>query len=264
MRSPQRLDNISGAGRGNRRRSRFRVLATVLAVLAVLAAAAPVAAATGAADGLQPTVTQYRLPFLAGRQVLIGQGWHNGYSHVGRGEYAYDFSLPLGATILAAADGTVRYVHAGETACGGAEALDEANYISIDHPDGTATLYGHLSEPAVAEGDVVTRGQVIGRAGATGFTNCRPHLHFARQAQGAPVTQSLPVYFLEYPGLELLDGRAVEAAALEVEADNQDAFLAEVEQRLAVIDQLEARQAMGIDTGTTPALPYRLARLAYP
>ncbi len=47
-------------------------------------------------------------------------------------------------------------------------------------------------------------------SGKTGYTNtgngCRPHLHFARQAQGSWYTQSQTVYFDEYPNLQLAVG----------------------------------------------------------
>ena len=43
------------------------------------------------------------------------------------------------------------------------------NTVTIDHGDGTQTAYGHLKEAAVAAGDGVSGGQVIGTAGRTGM-----------------------------------------------------------------------------------------------
>lgn len=47
----------------------------------------------------------------------------------------------------------------------------------IDHNIDYITLYGHLSEVFVAEGQVVGAGDVIGKVGSTG-NSTGPHLHF--------------------------------------------------------------------------------------
>lgn len=141
------------------------------------------------------------------------QGWNTGYSHNGRSAFAYDFKMPVGTPVLAAAPGRVSYVHAGERACGGPAYRDLANVVTIHHADGTATQYGHLSRVDVKVGDVVAVGQQIALSGRTGYTGCVAHLHFARQAEGGGVTQSRPVYFEEYPGVQFHTGTIVEAAA---------------------------------------------------
>jgi murein DD-endopeptidase MepM/ murein hydrolase activator NlpD len=58
--------------------------------------------------------------------------------------------------------------------------------VLIDHGYGLASLYGHLSELAVKEGDTVTRGQLIGRSGQTGLAG-GDHLHFTMLLQGLAV-----------------------------------------------------------------------------
>jgi len=60
------------------------------------------------------------------------------------------------------------------------------NTVLIDHGYGLASLYGHLSEIAVKEGDAVTRGQLIGRSGQTGLAG-GDHLHFTMLLQGLAV-----------------------------------------------------------------------------
>jgi murein DD-endopeptidase MepM/ murein hydrolase activator NlpD len=67
--------------------------------------------------------------------------------------------------------------------------------IYIDHGGGVVTGYFHLSEPLVSVGDMVARGQTIGRVGATGRVT-GAHLHWSAR-YGA-----LPLDPLDLVGLE--------------------------------------------------------------
>lgn len=154
-------------------------------------------------------VAGFRFPFASGKEVRIEQGWNTSYSHFGKNADAYDFGLPFGTDVLAAAAGKVAFVHEGSTACGGPEFLNKANYVTIYHADGSATMYTHLSTIAVKVGDMVAAGQVIAQSGNSGYSNCIAHLHFARQYQGGGVTQSVPVYFIGYPDKEFHTGDVV-------------------------------------------------------
>ncbi len=51
------------------------------------------------------------------------------------------------------------------------------NYCLINHGDGTATLYAHMSTLLTSAGSIVTQGQVIGKVGSTGYST-GAHLHF--------------------------------------------------------------------------------------
>lgn len=82
--------------------------------------------------------------------------------------YGTDFAANTGEDICAFADG---YVYAA------GEGSGYGKYYIITHEGGYSTLYAHLSEFVVSEGDMVTRGQVIGKVGQTGNAT-GPHLHF--------------------------------------------------------------------------------------
>ena len=79
-----------------------------------------------------------------------------------------DLEAPLGTPVRSAGDGEVTV--AGMNAGYGRE-------IMIDHGHDVLTLYGHLSAMAVAVGQHVIRGQVIGFVGQSGRAT-GPHLHY--------------------------------------------------------------------------------------
>nr|WP_321514426.1 M23 family metallopeptidase [uncultured Pseudodesulfovibrio sp.] len=59
------------------------------------------------------------------------------------------------------------------------------NVVVIDHGLGLQSLYAHLSSIAVANGDTVTRGQIIGNTGTTGLAG-GDHLHYGITVAGIP------------------------------------------------------------------------------
>ena len=104
----------------------------------------------------------YIRPIYGGR---ISQGLH-GFKNSGK-----DFATYCGAPIMASARGTVLVVN--NQGWGGGYGL----YVVITHPNGTQTLYAHMSRIAVSVGWNVAQGQVIGYVGSTGkSTGC--HVHF--------------------------------------------------------------------------------------
>ena len=88
-----------------------------------------------------------------------------------------DFAVGYGTPIKAADSGAVIYA----TWMSG-----YGNVIIVDHGGGISTLYAHQSSLAVGSGALVTRGQVVGYVGSTGFST-GPHLHFEVRVNGTPV-----------------------------------------------------------------------------
>jgi murein DD-endopeptidase MepM/ murein hydrolase activator NlpD len=91
-----------------------------------------------------------------------------------RPHYGLDFRVPTGTPVAAMNSGTVllaRFLYY------------EGNCVVIDHGQGLLTLYFHLSEFKVKEGDSVKRGQEIGLSGGTGRAT-GPHLHVGVRWQG--------------------------------------------------------------------------------
>jgi murein DD-endopeptidase MepM/ murein hydrolase activator NlpD len=60
------------------------------------------------------------------------------------------------------------------------------NTVLVDHGMGLVSLYGHLSSIEVEEGDMVEKGQTLGRSGETGLAG-GDHLHFGLFLHGVPV-----------------------------------------------------------------------------
>lgn len=90
-------------------------------------------------------------------------GWHNGV----------DIAAGSNTPIYAAADGVV--INADSVA---KNHDGFGNRVVLSHPDGKATVYGHMIAPApVKVGQSVKKGQLIGNVGSTGLST-GAHLHF--------------------------------------------------------------------------------------
>ena len=85
-----------------------------------------------------------------------------------------DFRVSTGTPIVATNSGTVILAR---------PLYFEGNCVIIDHGQGLLTLYLHLSEFKVKEGDAVEKGQLLGLSGGTGRATA-PHLHFAVRWRG--------------------------------------------------------------------------------
>jgi murein DD-endopeptidase MepM/ murein hydrolase activator NlpD len=98
-------------------------------------------------------------------RVLSGFGGKAGGLH----NDGLNIAAPRGAPIRAADNGVVAYA--------GKEIRGFGNLLLIKHDGGLITAYAHADSLLVKRGEVVTRGQVIGKVGKTGNVDS-PQLHF--------------------------------------------------------------------------------------
>lgn len=167
----------------------------------------------------------YGLPYQAGMGYLVSQSYDGEFSHHGDSRYAVDFAMPEGTPVLAARGGEVVSVRS-DSRVGGPDRryADAANYVVIQHTDGTFAEYLHLRYQGVTvkPGQRVARGELIGYSGNTGFSG-GPHLHF--MVAGATADggrRSFPVRFETSEGIlaELERGRRYLPPALPVEGQD--------------------------------------------
>ena len=88
---------------------------------------------------------------------------------------------------MAAAQGTPIYAtRAGTVTTASYQAGGAGNYVSINHGDGFASIYMHMTHYVVSAGQKVSQGQLIGYVGQTGVATGN-HLHFGISYNGAYV-----------------------------------------------------------------------------
>lgn len=94
------------------------------------------------------------------------------------GKYSNHSGMDIGANygqpIYACASGTVTTAKFGEA---------YGYHVVINHGNGFSTLYGHMIRYTVKVGDYVTRGEIIGYVGSTGWSTA-PHLHLTMYYNG--------------------------------------------------------------------------------
>ena len=121
---------------------------------------------------------EYELPFKKGAKYRVVQGYGGMFTH--RYIAALDFEMPV-ATPVCAARGGIIYRYKDDSDEGGIllKYQNKANYIIIQHDDGSFGCYWHLKKDGVLiKSGRVSAGQQIGLSGATGQV-LNPHLHFS-------------------------------------------------------------------------------------
>ncbi|MBR1826030.1 MAG: M23 family metallopeptidase [Alphaproteobacteria bacterium] len=126
-----------------------------------------------------------------GRSVThfeTGDAWRKGFILPVEGRISGNFGNqrifngtpknPHTGTDIAAPEGTpVKASGDGKVILSGTDYFYTGNMVILDHGQGLQTIYAHLKEAKVQEGDVVRQGDVIGLVGKTGRAT-GPHLHW--------------------------------------------------------------------------------------
>lgn len=141
----------------------------------------------------------YQLPFPETKSFIVSQSFNGDFSHQdGGNQYAIDFAMPIGTDVIAARSGKViKTVDEFRFAGTSDYYYDKANYVLIEHEDGTIGGYYHLGFQAifVNVGDLVVTGEKIAESGNTGFST-GPHLHFAITTPiNGKAVKSFPIIF---------------------------------------------------------------------
>jgi len=112
------------------------------------------------------------------------QALYSGHGHDG-----LDITAHIGTPVHAALSGTI--IGTGNTdATPGCKGGSFGKWVMIQHDDGLNTMYAHLSQISVNQGQSVATGDVIGYSGETGYAT-GPHLHFGVYVSA--VTQIVPL-----------------------------------------------------------------------
>lgn len=123
-------------------------------------------------DWAWPTISKYYV------SSYFGWRWgklHEAIDIAGSGE---------GSPIYAAGSGTVIAAKVNAYSLG--------TYVTINHHNGYYTIYGHMRNLTVSEGQTVTKGQQVGTMGHTGFAT-GTHLHFGVYLNGIPYRGGTPI-----------------------------------------------------------------------
>lgn len=135
--------------------------------------------------------------------------------------HAVDIAMPVGVSVLAARSGVVEAFEANQGSGPEDEPLSyEGNFVRVRHEDGTAATYAHLAlhGVAVAVGEHVRAGQLLGHSGASGDV-AEPHLHFVvtridRNASGWSEEVSMPIrFYVGEPPIAFVPRAALTATA---------------------------------------------------
>ena len=131
---------------------------------------------TGFRGGFDWPVTGPLSGIFGSQRILNGEprAFHNGV----------DVAAPSGSIVRAPSDGVVTLAHPGMYFNG--------KTVMIDHGHGLSSVYIHMSDIAVVDGQRVARGDPIGKVGATGRAT-GPHLHWGVNLFDVPLDPALLV-----------------------------------------------------------------------
>jgi len=118
-----------------------------------------------------------------------GQTPYSNRLYRGKPHNGLDIGVPVGTPVYAADDGIVMAVDNNDKSSWAK--YQYGKYVLIKHNNGLATLYGHLSQWIVSKGQTVSRGQLIGYSGNTGYST-GPHLHFGVYWASSIILKAIP------------------------------------------------------------------------
>ena len=126
-----------------------------------------------------PTESQRYTAYCGDRRTYV---YTNGKSSTSL-HYGNDYGVPTGTEVKACAAGKVVMAESR---------ISTGWSVVVEHLPGLYSLYYHMSELSVKEGDMVSQGQLLGKSGATGLAT-GPHLHWEVRLNGSAVR---PEFFL--------------------------------------------------------------------
>ena len=127
-----------------------------------------------------PTESQRYTAYCGDRRTYV---YSNGKSSTSL-HYGNDYGVPTGTEVKSCAAGKVVMAE---------NRISTGWSVVVEHLPGLYSLYYHMSELSVKEGDMVSQGQLLGKSGATGLAT-GPHLHWEVRLNGSAVR---PEFFLE-------------------------------------------------------------------
>jgi murein DD-endopeptidase MepM/ murein hydrolase activator NlpD len=127
-----------------------------------------------------PTESQRYTAYCGDRRTYV---YTNGKSSTSL-HYGNDYGVPTGTEVKSCAAGKVVMAE---------DRISTGWSVVVEHLPGLYSLYYHMSELSVKEGDMVTQGQLLGKSGATGLAT-GPHLHWEMRLNGSAVR---PEFFLD-------------------------------------------------------------------
>ena len=127
-----------------------------------------------------PTESQRYTAYCGDRRTYA---YSNGKSSTSL-HYGNDYGVPTGTEVKACAAGKVVMAE---------NRISTGWSVVVEHLPGLYSLYYHMSELSVKEGDMVNQGQLLGKSGATGLAT-GPHLHWEVRLNGSAVR---PEFFLK-------------------------------------------------------------------
>jgi murein DD-endopeptidase MepM/ murein hydrolase activator NlpD len=151
------------------------------------------------AEAASPVPLALNLPFPGGVRSTVSQAPDGGVTHLDAQRFAWDFAVPVGTPVTAAASGVVVLTADGSDAFGADPSFrDLANLVVVDHGAGLFTAYVHLDAGGVlvAAGERVEAGALLGLTGLSGQLT-GPHLHFHVENVWS---ETLPARFVDVRG----------------------------------------------------------------